>query len=163
MKAQAQDSCLKGCGSKYLTDYSCRDVVDLLLCFPKLILFLLAMFLVLCTSPDVQSGNASCQSNQRSYFSVHVLGRGSFSQPRSDHFQSNPMHLNLGGGFSQQYLAEGLGFRGLNDLGTFLSSVSDSHFPNSSLSSDRPLCPRCKLSNKSRNPFAIQSFCMAAV
>jgi len=50
VKAEAQDSCLKCCGSKYLTYYSCKDVVDLLLCFPKLMFFLLVRFLVLCTS-----------------------------------------------------------------------------------------------------------------
>lgn len=138
MKAQAQDSCLKGCGSKYLTYYSCRDIVDLL-CFPKLMLFLLATFLVLCTCPDVQNGNASCQSNQRSYSSLHVFGRGYFSQLHSVNFKRNPMHLNLDGGFFQQYLAEGLGLHVLNGLGTsltFLSPVNDFHFPNSSLLSD---------------------------
>lgn len=51
MKAEAQDSCLKCCGSKYLTYYSFKDVVDSLLCFPKLVLFLLVRFLMLCTSP----------------------------------------------------------------------------------------------------------------
>lgn len=50
MKAEAQDSCLKCCGSKYLTYYSFKDVVDLLQCFPKLMLFLLVRFLMLCTS-----------------------------------------------------------------------------------------------------------------
>lgn len=50
VKAEAQDCCLKCCGSKYFTYYSCKDVVDLLLCFPKLMLFLLVKFLVLCTS-----------------------------------------------------------------------------------------------------------------
>lgn len=51
VKAEAQDSCLQCCGSKYLSYYSCKDVVDLLLCFPKLMLFLLVKLLVLCTSP----------------------------------------------------------------------------------------------------------------
>lgn len=51
VKAEAQDSCLKCCGSKYLTYYSYKVVVDLLLRFPKLMLFLLVRFLVLCTSP----------------------------------------------------------------------------------------------------------------
>lgn len=51
VKAEAQDSCLQCCGNKCLTYYSCKDVVDLLLCFPKLMFFLLVMSLVLCTSP----------------------------------------------------------------------------------------------------------------
>lgn len=51
VKAEAQDSFLKCCGSRYLTYYSCKDVVDWLLCFPKLMLFLLVKFLVLGTSP----------------------------------------------------------------------------------------------------------------
>lgn len=51
VKAEAQVSFLKCCGSKYLTYYSCKDVVDCLLCFPVLVLFLLVRVLVLGTPP----------------------------------------------------------------------------------------------------------------
>lgn len=81
VKAEAQDSCLKCCGGKYLTYYSHKDVVDLLLCFPKPHAFPFSKVPCVMYVPTAcKSGNASCQSNQRSYLSLQVFGGGYFSQ-----------------------------------------------------------------------------------
>ena len=46
-----------------------------------------------------KSGNASCQSNQRSYLLLQVFGGGYFSQPHLVNFKRNSWYLNLVGFF----------------------------------------------------------------
>lgn len=64
-----------------MTYYSFKDVVDLLLCFPKLVLFLLVRFLMLCTSPAHARVEMLPVRAIREAVYLQVFGGGYFSQP----------------------------------------------------------------------------------
>lgn len=133
VKAEAQDSCLKCCGSKYLTYYSLKEVVDLLLCFDQARAFPLSKVSYVLYIPNTcKGGNASCQSNQSLFISpvlgvVTSLSHIELIQKELRVFE--PCWIIIF--FFLQHPAEEIGFHGLNGFrgSSELSQLCDFDFP----------------------------------